>query len=163
MNRLLAAALGAFVVSACSPQPQAGRPEPAISQLAAPAPAPATAAAAGPIDPRDVQLAEVGMLPGGYPQGPEQGELFTTREQTAGVPVLVMPVGPDRLDVLLGDEPDQVQMLVIPLVDERRPAGAAESDVTAETLVPSPANAIEAYGDPFTPPKRILDSLPVRR
>lgn len=158
MNRLLAAALGAFILTACSPEPEARRQAPQQKQTAARAPA-ATPAA---IDPRDLQIAEVGMLPGGYPQGPEQGELFTTREQTAGVPVLVMPVAPDRLDALLGSEPDQVQMLIIPLVDERRPAGAAESDVTSETLVPSPANAIEAYGDPFRPPKRILDSLPVR-
>lgn len=157
MKRFLAAAFGVMTICACSPRPAAGPTQ--ATQAAA---AHATAAVTAAIDPREIQIAEVGTLPGGYPQGPEQGELFTTRDQVSGVPVLVMPVAPDRLGALLGSEPDQVQMLIIPLVDERRPAGAAEADATSETLVPSPANAIEAYGDPFAPPKPILESLPTR-
>lgn len=168
MNRLLAAALGVVFFGACNPQPQAARPraeqEPQRTTAAAPAAAPAAATA--PLDPRDIQIAEVGMVPGGLPQGPEQGELYTTREQTQGVPVLVMPVAPDRLDSLLGTEPDEVQMLIIPLVDERTPVAAqAESaaEATSETVLPSPANVIEAYGDPFQPPPRVLQALPTKR
>lgn len=138
--------------------------EAGVTPEAVQAPKASASAAPAPANPRDVRL--VPMAPAaaaGFPQGPLQGELYTARDQIQGVPVLVMPIAPDRL-AGLAPGAAAPQLLVMPLVNESSAPGAAtaESEVSA-TQVPSAAAAIEGLPDPFQPPAPIAATYPVIR